>query len=100
MRERVQILLLEREAEGRPKMVRTHDWEYVYDPLDPDGIAELYDLRSDPWELTNLAASTAPEHQAARRMLEQLLLNWSISTEDTQPVPFACSRSVVPSSRE
>lgn len=71
----VQTLLLQREAEGRPKMVRMHEWKDIYDdPLDPDGMAELYDLRSDPWELTNLAASTAPEHQAARQTLARLII--------------------------
>lgn len=89
----VQTLLLEREAEGRPKMVRTHDWKYVYDPLDPEGVAELYDLRSDPWELTNLATSTDPRHQAARHALERLLLDWSLCTEDGRPVPFAFART-------
>jgi hypothetical protein len=85
----VMTLLLEREAEGRPKMVRTRRWKYVYDPLDPDGVDELYDLEADPWELTNLATSTLPEHQTAKLALQRHLLSWSIRTEDAAPVPFA-----------
>jgi hypothetical protein len=85
----VLTLLLEREAEGRPKMARTRRWKYVYDPLDPDGLDELYDLEADPWELTNLARSPHPDHQAARTDLQRQLLAWSIQTEDAAPVPFA-----------
>jgi arylsulfatase A-like enzyme len=85
----VLALLLEREAEGRPKMARTHRWKYVYDPLDPDGVDELYDLEADPWELTNLSRSAAPEHVAAKLELQRHLLAWSIRTEDATPVPFA-----------
>jgi arylsulfatase A-like enzyme len=85
----IHTLLLEREAEGRPKMVRTERWKYVHDPLDPDGIDELYDLDADPHELTNLAASGEPGHRAARAELRDLLLEWSLATEDAAPVPFA-----------
>jgi arylsulfatase A-like enzyme len=85
----VLTLLLEREAEGRPKMARTHRWKYIYDPLDPHGVDELYDLEADPWELTNLSTSANPEHQAAKLDLLRQLLAWSIRTEDAAPVPFA-----------
>ncbi|MBI3971034.1 MAG: sulfatase-like hydrolase/transferase [Chloroflexi bacterium] len=88
-RRRVHMLLLEREAEGRPKMVRTQRWKYVYDPLDPDGIDELYDLETDLSELDNLAASPDPTHRAARAELRDILLDWSLTTEDSVPVPFA-----------
>jgi arylsulfatase A-like enzyme len=88
-RRRIHTLLLEREAEGRPKMVRTHRWKYVYDPLDPDGVEELYDCESDPHELTNLASSGDPTHRGARARLRDLLVDWSLSTEDPVPVPFA-----------
>jgi hypothetical protein len=84
-----QTLLLEREAEGRPKMVRTREWKYIYDPLDPDGAEELYDLAADPWELTNLAGSKDPVHERAKVELLRQLLSWSICTEDGTPVPLA-----------
>jgi hypothetical protein len=85
----VLTLLLEREAEGRPKMARTRRWKYVYDPLDPDGVDELYDVEADPWELTNLARSPDPAHQAARLELQRHLLAWSVQNEDAAPVPLA-----------
>jgi len=88
-RRRIHTLLLEREAEGRAKMVRTERWKYVYDPLDPDDIDELYDLETDPYELTNLATSPDPTRREARTDLRTILLNWSLTTEDPTPVPFA-----------
>jgi arylsulfatase A-like enzyme len=85
----VLTLLLEREAEGRPKMARTRRWKFVYDPLDPDGVDELYDLEADPWELRNLAASADPTHQRVKAEMQRQLLAWSIQTEDAVPVPLA-----------
>jgi hypothetical protein len=42
-----------REAEGRPKMLRSQRWKFVHDPLEDRD--ELYDLINDPWELQNMA---------------------------------------------
>ena len=73
-----------REAEGRRKMARTHDWKLVHDPMgDSD---ELYDLVNDPWELTNVAG----EHDLCDIRTELLcrLADWSIMTEDACPVPL------------
>ncbi len=73
-----------REAEGRRKMVRTHKWKYVYDPMgDKD---ELYNLESDPWELKNVIDNKENREIVAEMRL--MLLEWSIKTEDTHPVPF------------
>ncbi len=47
--------------------VRTRDWKFVTYPDDPRYIPELYDLRSDPGELVNLAAD--PAHAATARDL-------------------------------
>jgi arylsulfatase len=73
-----------REAEGRRKMVRTRDWKYVHDPMgDRD---ELYDLQRDPWELQNVV-----DEQGNKEILAALrlsLLDWSIATEDSKPVPW------------
>lgn len=77
-------LLRWREAEGRPKMVRMGRYKYVFDPHDE--IDELYDLESDPWELTNLAAD--PAHAAVRASLRDRLLAWSIETEGGRPTPL------------
>jgi len=73
-----------REAEGRRKMVRTRDWKYVHDP-DRDQ-HELYDLNRDPWELTNVVDD--PEHSPVVARLRRRLLDWSIQTEDGEPVPM------------
>jgi arylsulfatase A-like enzyme len=73
-----------REAEGRRKMVRTHKWKYVHDPM--GDIDELYDLVKDPWELINVAG--IPEHKAIIADLQRQLADWSIKTEDGKPVPL------------
>lgn len=76
--------LRSREAEGRRKMVRTKDWKYVHDPMgDKD---ELYDLVNDPWELRNVVND--PANRDALADLRLRLADWSISTEDAQPVPL------------
>ncbi len=73
-----------REAEGRRKMVRTHQWKYVHDPMgDRD---ELYDLVNDPWELTNVI--NEPMHATVLAELRLRLADWAIATEDGRPVPL------------
>lgn len=73
-----------REAEGRRKMVRTGEWKYVHDPTgDRD---ELYDLREDPWELSNVA--DRPQNRGVICDLSRRLMDWSIATEDARPVPL------------
>ena len=51
------------------RMIRTANWKYVYNPATED---ELYDLRSDPGELHNLAGLLAFGH-VLRRMKERLV---------------------------
>lgn len=74
-----------REAEGRRKMVRTRSWKYVHDPMGGDR-DELYDLANDPWELYNVAAD--PAHREVRCEMQCRLMDWSIMTEDADPVPL------------
>jgi len=74
-----------REAEGRRKMVRTQRWKYVYDPMGDD-LDELYNLEKDPWELENVAGDPTNQEIVAEMRLR--LLEWSILTEDGQPVPL------------
>ena len=72
-----------REAEGRRKMVRTREWKYVHDPMgDQD---ELYNLDKDPWELENVAREET--NMDILTELKLRLVNWSIGTEDSTPVP-------------
>ncbi len=85
-----------RESEGRRKMVRTEQWKYVTDPMSamtasnsPSGAHpedELYDLRSDPWELDNRASD--PENIEVVSEMRSLLAEWMIRTEDFRPVPL------------
>ena len=74
-----------REAEGRRRMVRTKEWKYVTDP-DSDDLDELYDLKVDPWELTNVAND--PANASVISEMRALLLKWAIDTEDYDPVPL------------
>lgn len=76
-----------REAEGRRKMVRTHRWKYVHDPM--GDLDELYDLQEDPWELRNVAAD--PAHGAVIAEMKGRLPDWSIETEDARFVPLPAS---------
>ena len=76
-------LLREREGEGHGKMVFDGRWKYCYDS-NPTGGEELYDVRDDPWELTNLASR--PEHAATVAHLRQRLLDWMLETENGRPV--------------
>jgi hypothetical protein len=73
-----------REAEGRRKMVRTREWKYVHDPKG-DG-DELYSLIEDPGELKNCIND--PNLKDIVCDLRLMLLDWSISVEDSVPVPF------------
>ncbi len=85
-----------REAEGRRKMVRTQSWKYVTDPMaEPIGATtdsgahpedELYDLKSDPWELRNVAADG--KNAGVVSKMRALLADWMVRTEDFHPVPL------------
>jgi len=63
------------------KMVRTRRWKYVYYP---EGFAELYDLDSDPNEMTNLA-----EDSAYREKLYEMkdhLLHWLTTADEADQI--------------
>ena len=86
-----------REAAGRRKMVRTHEWKYVHDPM--GDLDELYDLVSDPWEQVNVA--DVPENAPVISDMRRRLADWSIMTEDAAPVPLPpTGRAVTGSGRE
>ena len=48
---------------------------------------ELYDLRSDPHEIVNLAESPRPEHQQALKQLRSVLFRWLDETDDQGRIP-------------
>ena len=66
---------------GNLKMVRMGDWKLLFDML---GKGELYDLRSDPYELKNLFDD--PASATERNALMAELLTWTIRTEDDLPL--------------
>ena len=61
---------------GPPPYYAVHTARYLYVEY-RRGWRELYDLRRDPWELNNVAAS--PKYAAVRRSLHVLLrrLDWA-----------------------
>ncbi len=63
-------LLKELHAQGK----LTPAQEFLCQPRIPD--EELYDLDTDPHEITNLAASAAPAHQAALKRLRGVSEKW------------------------
>jgi arylsulfatase A-like enzyme len=85
-----------REAEGRRKMVRTRDWKYVTDLSSSSASKsgestaysedELYDLKNDPWELTNVAHEA--KNVGVISNMRGLLVDWLLETEDYNPVPL------------
>jgi arylsulfatase A-like enzyme len=66
------------------RVVQTHDFKYVYNGFDFD---ELYDLRADPLELTNLAEH--PEHTEVKRELVQKMWRFAGDTQDHIFNPYA-----------
>jgi uncharacterized sulfatase len=54
---------------------------------------ELYDLRADPWEIHNSAASDKPEDRAALKRLRDVLEKWIIDTDDQGRHPEPASAS-------
>lgn len=65
---------------GNLKMARAGEWKIL---MDEAGRGELYHLASDPGELDNLY--DRPEHLTKQAQMLQLLLSWSIRTEDNLP---------------
>ena len=57
------------------RTIRTHDWRYTYNAFDFD---ELYDLRADPHEMTNLADD--PRHESTKRELCARM--WALCMEE------------------
>lgn len=79
------------------KSVRKGNFRYVYYPVDmfedeyPDGFGELYDLKNDPWEMTNLYFNENYKEKVSE--MERDLMDWLITTtrsvtmNQNQPVP-------------
>ena len=63
------------------KMVRTRRWKFVYYP---EGFAELYDLQSDPNEMTNLAED--PKHRERVYEMKDRLLHWLTTADEPDQI--------------
>jgi len=84
-------LMKELHAQGKLTPVQ----ELFMVPRKPD--EELYDLRKDPYEINNLAAS--PEHQQTLRQMRRILDKWIKDTGDKGQFPEKPS-SITPRDRE
>lgn len=65
---------------GNQKMVRMGDWKLIYDMM---GYGQLYNLRQDPCELTNLFGR--PDHAQVQATLMAELAMWVIRVQDSLP---------------
>ena len=65
---------------GNQKMVRMGEWKLVYDMM---GYGQLYNLRLDSCELTNLFGES--EHADTQAKLMAELAMWTIRTQDSLP---------------
>ena len=68
------------DAPEQKYMVRSHEWKYVY--CEEGGTEELYDVKSDPQELRNVAAGNA----LTVERLRGLLIEWCTDNGDEQMV--------------
>ncbi|MFW6367358.1 MAG: sulfatase-like hydrolase/transferase [bacterium] len=68
------------ESVCRSTMMRTRDYKLVWRAADTN---ELYDLRQDPLELTNLINN--PSYREVREKLMARLLDWHVHTADAVP---------------
>lgn len=66
---------------SRCARIRTHDFSYTYCTNDVD---ELFDLRSDPDAVVNVAQHA--EYTTIRTRLRDRLLTWMLETSDTLPL--------------
>lgn len=63
------------------KMVRTKRWKYIYYP---DGFEELYDLETDPNEMSNLAHNDDFRDQIYE--MKDLLLHWLTTADEADQI--------------
>ncbi|WP_200837503.1 sulfatase/phosphatase domain-containing protein [Ruania rhizosphaerae] len=64
----VAVVVVQRFGLSTQRAIRTTDWKYIWNATDVD---ELYDLRADPHELTNL--SHEPAHAETMAELRRRL---------------------------
>ena len=62
-------------------MVRTRRWKYIYYP---DGFEELYDLETDPNEMSNLAHNDDFRDQIYE--MKDLLLHWLTTADEADQI--------------
>ena len=74
---------------GPVRMVRTKDWKYIH--RYPDGPNELYDIRTDPTEQSNLISDRrcAPMVEEMRALLEEWFTRYADPNRDGKKLPVA-----------
>jgi arylsulfatase A-like enzyme len=70
---------------GRAATIRGDGWKYFYSTGDGE---ELYDLKSDPMEMKNLA--DAPEYSAKLAELKNRLMEWLLREPVLRRKPVSC----------
>src|SRR3546814_190089 len=65
---------------GNAQMVRMGDWKLIYDMM---GYGQLYNLKTDPCELTNLF--NQPQHAVDQAKMMAELAMWTIRNQDSLP---------------
>ena len=70
------------------RMLRDHEWKYVWNPT---AIDELYNLREDPWERTNLAVDPGATEPILEDMRRRMLA-WIQTTGDDLNNPWAAGQ--------
>jgi N-sulfoglucosamine sulfohydrolase len=73
----VWTLIPQLDKEG--KLPPWHKAFYMAPDMPPE---ELYDIKADPWAMTNLVRSPEPRHQAARQRLHDVLDRWIEESND------------------
>lgn len=77
---RPDLQFTEPRVHGKAVMIRSHDWKYVRRMYDTD---ELYDLRNDPDEVTNLIDE--PGLEGVKAEMIAAMADWFIATGDQVP---------------
>jgi choline-sulfatase len=71
---------------GVCRMARSHEYKYVHHENFGEPMEELFDLRSDPWETTNVV--TDPEYDRILARMRREVENWYATTDHAPLYPI------------